>query len=49
MPGETANGSQSALSELADITIIDGPPVPKSENARQSIWIDVDLRGRDLK
>ena len=45
----TANGSQVTLSELATITVNDGPPMLKSENARLSNWIYVDLRGRDLK
>lgn len=49
LPVITANGSQIALSELADIAITDGPPMLKSENARLSNWIYVDLRGRDLK
>lgn len=49
LPVITANGSQIALSELADITITDGPPMLKSENARLSNWVYVDLRGRDLK
>jgi Cu(I)/Ag(I) efflux system membrane protein CusA/SilA len=49
MPVVTENGSQIALSELADIAITDGPPMLKSENARLSNWIYVDLRGRDLK
>lgn len=49
MPVVTANGSQIALSELADISVTDGPPMLKSENARLSNWIYVDLRGRDLK
>lgn len=49
LPVVTANGSQVTLSELADITITDGPPMLKSENARLSNWIYVDLRGRDLK
>lgn len=49
LPVITANGSQIALSELADISITDGPPMLKSENARLSNWIYVDLRGRDLK
>ncbi len=49
MPVVTENGSQIALSELADIAITDGPPMLKSENARLSDWIYVDLRGRDLK
>ncbi|GDX05932.1 efflux RND transporter permease subunit [Buttiauxella sp. A111] len=49
MPVITANGSQITLSELADISITDGPPMLKSENARLSNWVYVDLRGRDLK
>lgn len=49
LPVVTANGSQLALSELASVSIADGPPMLKSENARLSNWIYVDLRGRDLK
>ena len=49
LPVVTANGSQVTLSELATITVNDGPPMLKSENARLSNWIYVDLRGRDLK
>ena len=49
LPVISANGSQIALSELADISITDGPPMLKSENARLSNWVYVDLRGRDLK
>ena len=40
---------EATLSELADIAITDGPPMLKSENARLSDWIYVDIRGRDLK
>ncbi|NIG74623.1 efflux RND transporter permease subunit [Klebsiella sp. Ap-873] len=49
LPVITSNGSQVALSELANIAITEGPPMLKSENARLSNWIYVDLRGRDLK
>jgi Cu(I)/Ag(I) efflux system membrane protein CusA/SilA len=49
LPVVTANGSQIALGELADISVTEGPPMLKSENARLSNWIYVDLRGRDLK
>lgn len=49
LPVITANGSQLALSELANIAITEGPPMLKSENARLSNWVYVDLRGRDLK
>lgn len=49
LPVVTSGGAQVALSELADITITDGPPMLKSENARLSDCIYVDIRGRDLK
>lgn len=49
LPVVTDNGSQIALGELAEIVVTEGPPMLKSENARLSNWIYVDLRGRDLK
>lgn len=49
LPIVTSSGAQVALAELADIAIADGPPMLKSENARLSDWIYVDIRGRDLK
>ncbi|RAT70941.1 efflux RND transporter permease subunit [Lonsdalea populi] len=49
LPVLTAGGGQVTLSELADIRITDGPPMLKSENARLSEWIYVDIHGRDLK
>lgn len=49
LPVVTENGSQVTLGELADIVVSEGPPMLKSENARLSNWIYVDLRGRDLK
>ncbi|EMH4161832.1 efflux RND transporter permease subunit [Pluralibacter gergoviae] len=49
LPVLTAGGSQVALGELADVRISKGPPMLKSENARLSNWIYVDLRDRDLK
>ncbi|MBP2171388.1 Cu(I)/Ag(I) efflux system membrane protein CusA/SilA [Erwinia toletana] len=49
LPVITASGAQLTLQQLADISISDGPPMLKSENARLSDWIYVDLRGRDLK
>jgi len=49
LPVVTANGNQIALGDLAEILITEGPPMLKSENARLSNWIYVDLRGRDLK
>lgn len=49
LPVITAGGARVSLSDLADIRVSDGPPMLKSENARLSDWIYVDLRGRDLK
>ncbi|MFK3662531.1 efflux RND transporter permease subunit [Scandinavium sp. NPDC088450] len=49
LPVLTAGGGQITLGEVADVQIVDGPPMLKSENARLSNWIYVDLRGRDLK
>lgn len=49
LPVVTSSGAQVTLAELADIAITDGPPMLKSENARLSDWIYVDIRGRDLK
>jgi Cu(I)/Ag(I) efflux system membrane protein CusA/SilA len=34
---------------VAQIRIADGPPMVKSENARLSGWVYVDVRGRDLR
>ena len=44
----TERGAFITLGQLADIAIEDGPPMLKSENARLSGWIYVDIRGRDL-
>ncbi len=48
LPIITPSGTQIALSEVADIRPVDGPDMIKSENARLSGWISVDLAGRDL-
>ena len=44
----TERGAQVPLSALAAIEISDGPSMLRSENARLSGWIYVDIRGRDL-
>ncbi|MFQ5675760.1 MAG: efflux RND transporter permease subunit [bacterium] len=44
----TPTGAQIPISQVADIQIKKGPPVIKSENARRSAWIYVDLRGVDV-
>lgn len=48
LPILTASGQQITLGTLARLKISDGPPMLKSENARPSGWIYVDVRDRDL-
>lgn len=48
LPLLTATGQQLTLGTVATIKIADGPPMIKSENARPSGWVYVDVRGRDL-
>jgi Cu(I)/Ag(I) efflux system membrane protein CusA/SilA len=48
LPIVTEAGAQISLSAVAAIAISDGPPLLRSENARLSGWIYVDIRGRDL-
>jgi Cu(I)/Ag(I) efflux system membrane protein CusA/SilA len=44
----SARGAQIRLGDVAAIRINDGPPMLKSENARLSGWVYIDLHGRDL-
>ncbi len=48
LPVLTERGAQIRLGDVAAIRITDGPPMLKSENARLSGWVYVDIRGRDL-
>jgi Cu(I)/Ag(I) efflux system membrane protein CusA/SilA len=48
LPILTDAGQQLILGTVAKIVIRDGPPMLKSENARPSGWVYVDVRGRDL-
>ncbi|HQT81441.1 MAG: CusA/CzcA family heavy metal efflux RND transporter [Ferrovum sp. 37-45-19] len=48
LPIFTDMGQQITLSTVASIEVSDGPPMLKSENARPSGWVYVDVRGRDL-
>ncbi|MFV2056398.1 MAG: efflux RND transporter permease subunit [Thiohalomonadales bacterium] len=48
LPLITKDNAYIPLSEVADITIVDGPGMVKSENARLAGWIYVDIEGRDL-
>ena len=45
----TEKGAQLRLSDVATIKIEEGPPMLRSENARLSGWVYVDLHGRDLR
>jgi len=49
LPFITERGARLVLGDVADIRISDGPPMLRSENARLSGWVYVDIRGRDLK
>ena len=48
LPIVTESGAQVPLAAVAAVGITDGPPALKSENARLSAWVYVDIRGRDL-
>ena len=49
LPFVTEKGAQLRLGDVATIKFDDGPPMLRSENARLSGWVYVDLHGRDLK
>lgn len=44
----TPGGQQITLGTVARIELNEGPPMLKSENARLSSWVYIDVRGRDL-
>lgn len=48
IPLMTPNGQRIVLGDVAKVGIDKGPPVIKSENARLSGWVYVDIAGRDL-
>ncbi|EXS68326.1 efflux RND transporter permease subunit [Sphingobium sp. Ant17] len=48
LPVLTPSGQQITLDTVATVSIADGPPMLKTENARPSTWVYVDVRGRDL-
>ena len=48
LPIVNERGARLLLSDVADIRVTDGPPMLRSENARLSGWVYVDIRGRDL-
>jgi copper/silver efflux system protein len=48
LPVVTDRGAQIRLGDVAAVRIADGPSMLKSENARLSGWVYIDIRGRDL-
>lgn len=48
LPFVTPSGAHIALGEIADITIVDGPPGIKSENARPNGWVYIDIDNIDI-
>jgi Cu(I)/Ag(I) efflux system membrane protein CusA/SilA len=48
LPIVTERGAQIPLSAVAALDISDGPPMLRSENARLTGWVYVDIRDRDL-
>lgn len=49
LPVVTERGAQIVLADVAELVIVDGPTMLKSENSRLSGWVYVDIRGRDLR
>jgi copper/silver efflux system protein len=49
LPFVTDKGAQLQLQDVARVSIQEGPPMLRSENARLSGWVYVDVRGRDLR
>jgi Cu(I)/Ag(I) efflux system membrane protein CusA/SilA len=48
LPIYTPLGSLITLGTVAKVKVTDGPPMLKSENARPSGWVYIDVRGRDI-
>ena len=48
LPIVTPQGARIALADVADVRVVDGPPVIKSENARLNGWTYVDIADRDI-
>ncbi|ENB1450139.1 efflux RND transporter permease subunit, partial [Salmonella enterica] len=48
MPILTPMKQQITLGDVADINVVSGPTMLKTENARPASWIYVDARGRDM-
>ncbi|MDO6746972.1 efflux RND transporter permease subunit [Gilvimarinus sp. 1_MG-2023] len=48
LPLVTASGVTLTLADVANVTIEDGPPMIKSENARLNGWVFVDIESSDI-
>ncbi|TAA23580.1 efflux RND transporter permease subunit [Pseudoxanthomonas winnipegensis] len=48
LPIVAANGAQLTLGQVADIEVVGGPPMLKSENGQLATYVYVDTAGRDL-
>ena len=48
LPIVTRDGAQITLGMVSNIHVSDGPPMIRTENARLSGWVYVDVMGRDL-
>ena len=48
LPIITSDGAVVSLSQVADIRVRPGPSMIKSENAQPTVWVYVDVRGRDV-
>ncbi|MEH6387129.1 MAG: efflux RND transporter permease subunit [Pseudomonas profundi] len=48
LPIYAPQGSQITLGTVAQVKVTDGPPMLKSENARLTGWVYVDVRDRDM-
>ncbi|MGP1665483.1 MAG: efflux RND transporter permease subunit, partial [Rhodanobacter sp.] len=48
LPIVAANGAQLTLAQVADIRVVAGPPMLKSENGQLATYVYVDTAGRDL-
>ena len=48
LPLLSPSGQQLRLGDVAQISLSEGPPMLRSENARLAGWVYVDIRGRDL-
>jgi Cu(I)/Ag(I) efflux system membrane protein CusA/SilA len=49
LPFVTGGGATVLLQDVARVSLQEGPPMIRSENARLSGWVYVDVRGRDLR